>query len=448
MIGDWLTDDIAKAVDGTAEGDNVAFTRVTTDSRGDCSGALFVALKGDRFDGHEYIDAAVSKGAVAVLAQRKVAADAAQIIVPDSLVGLGRLGALNRSRFDGPVAAVTGSAGKTTVKELLASILSQRGEVCKTQGNFNNHIGAPLSLLQLTDAHKSAVFELGASAVGEIAYTVALARPQVAILNNAAAVHIEGFGDLASIVKAKGEIVCGLPEDGVAVLNKDDANFSAWVEMAGARKVISFGMDESAMVRAQDVNLELNGSTFQLCAPEGDIDATLPLPGAHNVRNALAAAAAALALGWTLNEVRDGLASAVPVKGRMNKLLGINGSVILDDTYNASPTSVKAAIDVLARYPGRRIVALGHMGELGSVAEEAHREVAQYARDNGVDMLLGIGRWAAEYREGFGDASPVVTTHDDIAAWLRERLDSNTTVLVKGSRSAAMENVVKQIVEK
>ncbi len=447
MIGRWTSLELAGACQGEHLGASVLVEGIETDTRADCQNKLFVALKGERFDAHDFVGDAVSQGATAVMVEREFPLGCTQIVVGNTLEGLGRMAAANRDRFKGCVIAVTGSVGKTTVKEMVASILAQTGEVCKTKGNLNNHIGVPLSLLQLTDRHECAVFELGASGKNEIAYTVAMVKPAVAVINNAVASHVEGFGSLQGIVQAKGEIVTGLESGSIAVLNADDAYFDAWVAMAGSREVLSFGLSARAQVRAENIDLDTDSSRFDLFSPQGEAEVNLPLPGQHNVRNALAAAASALAAGIALPAVVQGLAEVQAAKGRMNKREGLAGTTVLDDTYNANPSSMKAALDVLARYPGHKVAVLGHMGELGEEAEAAHEGVGTYAREVGIDEFYVTGAWQQFYARGFGTG--VVTGADNqvLIEQLRNNLQPGAVVLVKGSRSARMEEVVKALAD-
>ncbi|WP_157497019.1 UDP-N-acetylmuramoyl-tripeptide--D-alanyl-D-alanine ligase [Hahella ganghwensis] len=445
MIGTWTSQDIAVCCQGEHKGPVVDIADVVTDSRKDCAGALFVALSGERFDAHDFVEDVVAKGAQALMVERPLALSTTQVIVPDTTKGLGHVGAANRARFNGPVVAITGSVGKTTVKEMLASIFGQAATVCKTEGNLNNHFGVPISLMRLSDEHQAAVFELGASGVGEIAYTVSLVKPQVAILNNAVASHLEGFGSLENIVRAKGEIIEGLPEDGIAVLNADDPNFECWLAMAGKRRVISFGLCETANVYARQLKLEAEFSVFELVTPSGTMKVRLPFSGEHSVKNALAAAAAALGAGVSVSQIVAGLENAPAVKGRMNRKVAPNGVTVLDDTYNANPTSMMAALDVLVRYPGRHIAVLGYMGELGEEVDEAHRKVGEYARSIGVEQCYVTGTSAESYRQGFGDHTFVGRGNSEVIAELKRNIRAGDVVLLKGSRSARMEEVVEAL---
>ncbi|WP_375740079.1 UDP-N-acetylmuramoyl-tripeptide--D-alanyl-D-alanine ligase [Pseudomonas boanensis] len=425
-------------------GADVAFTGVSSDSRKIEPGQLFVALVGPRFDGHDYLAEVAAKGAVAALVQREVDhAPIPQLVVADTREGLGQLGAFNRQGFTGRIAAVTGSSGKTTVKEMLASILRTQGSVLATRGNLNNDLGVPLTLLELSFEHDSAVIELGASRVGEIAYTVAMTRPQVAIINNAGTAHVGEFGGPDKIVEAKGEILEGLASDGVAILNRDDSAYPVWHQRAAGRKVISFGLnDPVADVRAENLDRDARGCmAFTLVGLAGEARIQLNLLGAHNVANALAAAAAAHALGVPLVGIKTGLEALQPVKGRAVAQLVPSGMRVIDDSYNANPASMLAAVDILAGFSGHTVLVLGDMGELGEWAEQGHREVGEYARGK-VSALYAVGPLMAHAVAAFGANGRHFADQASLIQALASEQDTNTTILIKGSRSAAMDKIV------
>ncbi|MFV3411350.1 UDP-N-acetylmuramoyl-tripeptide--D-alanyl-D-alanine ligase [Pseudomonas nitroreducens] len=443
MLKPLSLNEVAAALQGRVVGEDVSFDAVSTDSRAIAPGQLFIALTGPRFDGHDYLTDAAAKGAVAALVEREVAgAPLPQLVVKDTRIALGQLGALNRAAFTGRVAAVTGSSGKTTVKEMLASILRTQGEVLATRGNLNNDLGAPLTLLQLAPEHKSAVIELGANRVGEIAYTVALTRPQVAIITNAGTAHVGEFGGQDKIVLAKGEILEGLAADGVAILNRDDKAFDIWQARASGRRVSSFGLhDARADFRAGDVKRDARGCPcFTLQGPAGEAAVQLNLLGEHNVANALAAAAAAHALGVPLVGIVSGLQNLQPVKGRAVAQLATNGMRVIDDSYNANPASICAAIDILAGFSGRTVLVLGDMGELGAWAESSHREVGTYAIGK-VTALYAVGPLMSHAVQAFGSAGRHFADQASLISALADEA-STTTILIKGSRSAAMDKVV------
>lgn len=436
--------ELTNALDARLISADASFDGVSIDSRAIKAGQLFIALTGPRFDGHDYLNEVAAKGAVAALVEREVAdSTLPQLLVKDTRQALGQLGALNRAAFTKPVAAVTGSSGKTTVKEMLASILRTRGSVHATRGNLNNDLGVPLTLLELAPEHSAAVIELGASRLGEIAYTVGLTKPHVAILNNAGTAHVGEFGGPEKIVEAKGEIIEGLAADGVAVLNLDDKAFGIWKTRAGARKVLTFALSNTqADFYASDLATDARGCpAFNLHSPEGVERVQLNLLGTHNVANAMAAAAAAHALGVSLFGIATGLGAVQPVKGRTVAQLAKNGMRVIDDTYNANPTSMCAAVDILAGFSGRTVLVLGDIGELGDWAEQGHRDVGEYARGK-VSALYAVGPNMVHAVNAFGEEAHHFGTQAELIQALDAEQDKNTTILIKGSRSAAMENIV------
>ncbi|GLH46174.1 UDP-N-acetylmuramoyl-tripeptide--D-alanyl-D-alanine ligase [Pseudomonas moraviensis] len=435
---------LTNALEARLIGADASFDGVSIDSRAIQPGQLFIALTGPRFDGHDYLNDVAGKGAVAALVEREVADSALpQLLVKDTRQALGQLGALNRAAFTQPVAAVTGSSGKTTVKEMLASILRTRGPVLATRGNLNNDLGVPLTLIELAPEHTSAVIELGASRLGEIAYTVGLTKPHVAILNNAGTAHVGEFGGPEKIVEAKGEIIEGLAADGIAVLNLDDKAFGIWKTRAAGRQVLTFALSNSeANFHASDLATDARGCpAFNLHTPEGSERVQLNLLGTHNVANALAAAAAAHALGVSLFGIATGLGAVQPVKGRTVAQLAKNGMRVIDDTYNANPTSMCAAVDILAGFSGRTVLVLGDIGELGDWAEQGHRDVGEYARGK-VSALYAVGPNMVHAVNAFGEQAQHFGTQAELIQALAAEQDTNTTILIKGSRSAAMENIV------
>ncbi len=437
--------ELLAVLDARLVGADAQFSAVATDSRKIEPGQLFIALSGPNFDGHDYLAAVAAKGAVAALVEREVSdVELPQLLVADARVALGQLGALNRQAYQGPLAAVTGSSGKTTIKEMLASILRAGlgGPVLATRGNLNNDLGAPLTLLELAPEHVAAVIELGANHVGEIAYTVGLTRPQVAIISNAGIAHVGEFGGPDKIIQAKGEILEGLPASGTAILNRDDPAFATWQARAAGRQVLSFALDDTcadfqALALARDARGCL---AFTLQSPAGSARIQLNLLGEHNVANALAAAAAAHALNVPLVGIQAGLESLQPVKGRAVAQLATSGARVIDDTYNANPISMCAAVDILAGFSGRTVLVLGDMGELGEWAEQGHRDVGAYAAGK-VDALYAVGPLMAHAVAAFGPQGHHFADQASlIAAVLHE--SAGSSILLKGSRSAAMENVV------
>ncbi|SDR76481.1 UDP-N-acetylmuramoyl-tripeptide--D-alanyl-D-alanine ligase [Halopseudomonas xinjiangensis] len=441
--------DMVKALSASLHGDDARFDHVCIDSREARTGSLFVALQGSRVNGHDFVGKARERGAVAALVEYLVDDPLPQLLVHDAQLALGQLGALARDDFSGPLVAITGSSGKTSVKEMLAAILREEGPVLATRGNLNNELGVPLTLLELSVEHKFAVIEMGAAGIGDIAYSMRLARPHVSVLTNAGTAHVGRFGGPEQVARAKSEIYTGLDADGQAVINLDSPWFEQWYQLLGKRKSFAFSLQNpTAELRAESVELDRRGCPgFALVTPKGSITVQLNLLGKHNIANALAAAGAALALDVDLEMIRRGLAKVMPVPGRAQSLPGKDGALIIDDSYNANPGSVKAAIDLLAAFEGKRILVLGDMGELGQWEEESHREVGDYASEQGLDGLYAVGRLSALAVESFGEGARLFASKAELTAALLDQLSSDVRVLVKGSRSAGMEQVVAGLTE-
>ena len=445
----WLLSDIAAAIGGQLTGADGAVSGVSTDTRSIGAGQLFVALRGERFDAHDFLDQAAANGATAMLVASidKLPAGVSAVVVDDTRLALGRLAAAWRARFELPVIAVTGSNGKTSTKEMIAAILKAAfGEaVLATRGNLNNDIGLPLTLLGLDAGHRAAVIEMGMNHPGEIAYLTGLGAPTVALVNNAQRAHLEGMGDLDEVAREKGSIFNGLLPEGVAVINADDAYYGFWQDMASAHRQLTCGIDRAADVRGRvlDHGLEIR---LQLTAPAGEADITLQVPGRHNARNAVAAAAACLAAGIPLSAVADGLAAFSGVKGRLQRRPGRKGAEILDDTYNANPDSVRAGIDVLAATIGRKVLVLGDMGEIGEASAQYHDEIGGYAKSQGVDRLFALGDSAQLAVRNFGEGARHFCNIDKLIAAVDKELGPETTILVKGSRFMKMERVADALI--
>lgn len=424
---------------------NAEISGVCTDSRQLKPGNLFIAIQGEHFDGHHFVKEAEAKGALAVVVSRMTdGIEIPQFLVIDPLMALAKIAAVHRQEIHCPVIALTGSNGKTTVKEMIAAILPQPS--LATKGNLNNHIGAPLSVLELNNQHRYAVFELGANHPGEIAHTVAVVHPDVTLINNIAPAHVEGFGSIDGVARAKGEIHQGLSSTGIAVVNDDDAYAHFWDNMIGNKKTVRFSALHPADVYAQDVRLDTHGrGHFSLVLPNVHIDIELQVPGLHNVRNALAAAACCHSVGISAQDIQTGLNRFSGVKGRMTMLAGKNQTMIIDDTYNANLRSVLTALEVLAERPGKKIFVFGDMGELGEWAVQHHQEVGVAARQFGIDMLLSCGKHSLLTSQTFGDGGTHFTNQDDLVRILIKELEPDTTVLVKGSRSSAMEKIVHKL---
>ena len=424
------------------------FTGCSTDSRKLNAGQLFVALRGQRFDGHDFVLEAERNGAGGALVESvPPAATLPMLLVADTRQAMGRLASHWRKKFDIPVVAVTGSNGKTTVKELVAAILSRRAPVSATQGNLNNDIGVPITLFALGAEHRFAVIEMGANHTGEIAALTHMAGPTVAVITQCAPAHLEGFGSIEGVARAKAEIYTGLSSGGTAVINADDAFADLWREASKGLRQLSFGLERQADVTALGIQTGagFEHSTFMLATPRGRIAVSLPLPGRHNILNALAAAACCEAVDITLEEIRAGLAAIQPVKGRLQVKRGLRRSRVLDDTYNANPASLRAALDVLREYPGRRWLVLGDMGELGGTAAEMHFGAGETARERGVGRLFTFGELSRGAVDGFGTGARHFSTIEDLIRVLQAELAEDITVLVKGSRAMAMERVVDAV---
>ncbi len=439
----------AAAIGATAIGADVEFTVVSTDSRNIPPGALFIALRGERFDGHKFASKAMEQGASAVVVEASARLDIAPaIVVENSRLALGRLAAWHRRRMPAKLLAITGSNGKTTVKEMVAAIVNAHagpGAVLATTGNLNNDIGMPLTLLRLAPSHQFAVIEMGMNHPGELDYLSRLAQPDVALVNNALRAHLEGLGSVAAVARAKGEIYVGLKADGIALYNADDANAGIWESLAQGHRHLGFGLTHGEF--HADCRLREFGADLTLHTPEGATEISLRLPGEHNARNAVAAAAAAQVLGIPLDAIARGLAGFDGVKGRLQNHACILGARLIDDTYNANPDSVAAAIQVLAAQPGQRILVLGDMGELGPDAGELHAEIGTRARQAGIERLLCLGEMSRHAADAFGARAMHFERIEELLAEIENALAPDVTVLVKGSRFMKMERVVNSLQE-
>ena len=441
--------ELAQILSGELHGQSLTIDAVTTDTRQLTPGCLFVALKGERFDAHDFAEQAKAGGAGALLVSRKLDCDLPQLVVKDTRLAFGEIGAWVRQQVPTRVVALTGSSGKTSVKEMTAAILGECGNTLYTAGNLNNDIGVPMTLLRLTKAHQYAVIELGANHQGEIAWTVSLTRPEAALVNNLAAAHLEGFGSLAGVAKAKGEIFTGLPLDGVAIMNADNNDWLNWQSVIGERKIWRFSPNAAnSDFTANNVHVTSQGTHFTLQTPTGNAEVLLPLPGRHNIANALAATALAMAVGAPLDAVKAGLAKLKAVPGRLFPIQLAENQLLLDDSYNANVGSMTAAAQVLSEMPGYRVMVVGDMAELGDESEACHQQVGEAAKASGLDRVLSVGVQS----KGISDASGVGEHFNDKAA-LIARLKAliaeqqMITILVKGSRSAAMEEVVHALQE-
>ncbi len=445
-----LLSDISQYVDGVLLGEDRKISSVSIDTRTLNKDDLYIAIKGQNFDGHTFIEKAEKAGASAVLVDHKTATLLPQMIVKETHLALAELAAAWKNKALIKTFGVTGSNGKTTVKEMLAGILSVNANVLFTQGNLNNDIGVPLTLLKIHEDHQYAVIEMGANHVGEIEYSSYYAKPDVAVITNAGAAHIEGFGSLEGIAKAKGEIIESLGEKGVAVINQDDAFFPLWMKIAGDRKKLTFGMKKSADIYAQDVALKVENETFVtqfvLTTATDNITIKLHLAGQHNVMNALAAAACCISIRISLQQIKQGLEEIKPVTGRLQPMLSKKGNLIIDDTYNANIDSFKVALNVLKQCDGEHWVVLGAIGEMGEESENIHKQLGNLLKSMNVARVLAIGSDAESSVEVFGKGATFFSSQKQMIAALNNELIGNETVLIKGSRAQKMEKIVAAIV--
>jgi UDP-N-acetylmuramoyl-tripeptide--D-alanyl-D-alanine ligase len=434
--------DVALWTRGSARGAPSTMVRgVFTDTRVPKAGGLFVALKGDNFDGHDFVDAAKQAGAAAALVMRPLAVDIPQVIVADTVLALGDLASAVRAQRRARVIGITGSNGKTTVKTLLASILQLHGKTHVNAGNLNNEIGLPLSLLSLPEDAEFAILEMGAGKHGDIAYLAAIARPEIGLVNNIAPAHLERMGSLEGIAETKGALYTSLPAQGVAVINVDDPFATFFGNLANTRRIIRFGVDKKAHVRADNVRLG-SPSHFTLTSGDDRLDIALPLNGHHNVQNALAAAACAIALGVPFVLIKQGLEAAPSVQGRLQRYTMPGDWTLIDDSYNANPGSTAAAISTLAAEGGEAWLVLGDMRELGADARTLHAQAGKLAHESGIARLYTVGELSASAAKAFGAKAQHFDNQKSLIAALAADVKPGIRVLVKGSRGSAMEHVV------
>ena len=426
---------------------DIEFTGCSTDSRTTNRGELFIAIKGDHFDGHDFIENAGQRGACAALVEKKIAASLPMLVAGNSRQAMGKLAHQWRKTFSIPVIAITGSNGKTTVKEMLVNILRLQAPVLATHGNLNNDIGVPLTLFGLGDEHHYAVIEMGANHPGEILWLSQITQPTVALITQCAPAHLEGFGTLEGVARAKAEIYSGLDKNGIAVINTDDEFANKWRTSTKNSQQISFGLNKDADVTAHSItpSTDKAGTDFVLCTSAGEIGVSLKLPGQHNVMNALAAAACATGLNVGLEVLREGLQNIKPVKGRLERKTGLNCSIVIDDTYNANPVSLVAALKVVKPFAGKHWLALGDMGELGDAAEELHAEAGKIAKQSGIERLFAVGPLSYAAVRTFGTGAQHFTDITRLVEQVRSEITSDITILVKGSRAMQMERVVKDL---
>ena len=440
---------VAKTVGSSFNGKDEKFKSVSTDTRTLQPGALFVALKGPRFDGNNFVKEAQERGAVGALVTRTVEIALPMILVGDTLTALAQLANYQRKQIRFPIVAITGSCGKTTTRALLTNIFRQCGNVLASERNLNNSIGVPLTLLRLRAEHNYAVIELGASRPGEISNLTQLIKPTISIITNAAPAHLEGFKSISGVAKAKGEIFQGLSENGVAVININDCFANFWHDLVvGKCRIITFGINCPADITAR--NIKINAATrpaFQLMTPKEGINIQLSLIGVHNVANALAAAAAAYAEGLPIITIKAGLETVAAVKGRLTEQKGYRGAIIIDDSYNANPLSVSAAIDVLAKRKGNSILVFGDMLELGEGCHQFHREIGGRAFQSGIQKLFCYGNFTKFTAKAFGKNAHHFSSQNQLLSALKDQLNENCVVLIKGSLSMNMGRIVKALIE-
>lgn len=446
---------IAVQLNCKLQGDDCVISAVSTDTRTIKTGDLFIALSGDNFDANSFVAKAVAQGAVAAIVTKKQAVDIPQVVVKDSRIALGLIGKMVREQVNPKVAALTGSNGKTTTKEMLAAILKLVAPTLATAGNFNNDVGVPLTLLRLQPDDQYAVMELGANHKKEIAYTTGLVLPEVVLINNVDAAHLEGFGDLQGVASAKGEILTGVKNCGMAVLNRDDKFYQYWLRKIDAQRHVSFSVvDDSADYFAAEIKFDDVGNpTFKLCTPNGTCAISLTVAGRHNVANALAAAAMASCFGIDLDTIKLGLGTMENVQGRLKISLLTPRVRIIDDTYNANIASVKAAVDVLTHFSSTNVLVMGDMGELGSSTADMHQQVGHYAQQQQVDHVYTCGALSREAALTAGDSGRAFLAQPALVDALIELIitapkTQRFTLLFKGSRSAKMELAISLLSSK
>lgn len=437
----------AEALHAPLIGRDATFTGVSTDTRTLASGDLFVALVGPNFDGHHFLPEAIAKGAAGAVLSRKLETPLPYVRVGDTRRALGELAAFWRGQFSMPVIAVTGSNGKTTVKEMIGAILAEAGRGCVTRGNLNNDIGVPLTLLRLRAADRFAVVEMGMNHVGEIAYLSRLTAPTIALITNAAEAHLAGIGSLDGVARAKGEIFSGLTPDGVAVINADDQYCDLWRDLAAPHRCVTFGLDRPADFGAR-YQLDEHGSRVQLHTPDGHARMRIAHIGKHNVLNALAAAAAAVSAGANLRDTVNGLQKLQTIAGRLELKPGISGARVIDDTYNANPGSLAAGLRVLKEAHGERVLVLGDMAELGEAGPDIHVHAGRLARELGINRVYGVGDMSALAVASFGEGGKHFASAEALIDALIDIMHSGMVILVKGSRVMRMDRVVAGIVRR
>jgi len=437
---------IAEQTLGILSGSDLDISGFSIDTRTLCPGDLYIAIKGQHFDGHQFVKEAIKKGAKAVLVHCQQPLDVPQIVVKDTRLALAEIAQVWKNKAQVTTLAITGSNGKTTVKEMVAAILATGANTLSTQGNLNNDIGVPLTLLRLNQSHQYAVIEMGANHAGEIAYSCHYAEPDIALITNVGQAHIEGFGNLEMTAKAKAEIIQGLDQTGIVILNRDDAFYALWRAIADQRQVVSFGIDHPADIKATGITAVWDKDAFitrfNLSTPQGRIDIKLNLAGLHNVMNALAAAAMSFALGFDLTHIKLGLEQLQPITGRLQPLLGLRGYRLINDSYNANPDSFKPALEVLIQCTGIPWVIFGALGEMGQDSPAIHQQLGKLIKSKGVIRLLAIGNDAIYTVRGFGEGATFFDSPAQLITTLKQTLTGQEVLLIKGSRAQKLENIV------
>jgi len=443
-----LASEAAEVMEGTLIGSDRSFNGVSIDSRALSKNDVFFAIPGDKYDGHDFVDRALASGASLAVVEKVADVAVSQIKVADSTIALGKLAKYWRAKFSIPVIGITGSNGKTTVTAMVRHIIGQNHLPLFPEQSFNNQWGVPLTLFKLNE-HSHAVIEMGMNHSGEINYLTQITEPTIALINNASAAHLEGLGDVEQVAMAKGEIIDALSMDGVVILNADDIFFNFWSRQADSRKIVSFGIEKKADFTAKNIQLHPDSCSFDLHAYDESILIELPLPGYHNVMNALAAAAASCVGGVSLKDVRDGWQNMEAVSGRLTLLTSSSGAKLIDDSFNANPSSMFAAIEVLSQCKGKKILVLGAMGELGDDSEMLHQETAAAAAKAGIDRLLYLNDCGNSdlkgYQRGFANNGEEFKSVEELISALSEDDHANSAILVKGSKLSKMGRVISQL---
>jgi len=446
MITSTLLEISKHLSNATLHGENVEFQGCSIDTRTLKENNLYVALKGEHFDGHDFVEQAIQKGAVGIISEKKLDFNIPHLVVLNTKIALGELASFWRNQLKTKIVAITGSNGKTTTKEMLASILKEQFNILATQGNLNNEIGVPLTLFQLDKKHQYAVIEMGANHLKEIGYLTNITKPQVAVITNCSPAHLEGFGSIEGVAQTKGEIYQGLSkEKGIAIINADDSFSNYWQGLNHEHSILTFGLEKPANITAKHIQYQGLTTYFILSTQTEEIEIKLNVAGKHNLMNALAASSCAIALKLDLSIIKQGLEKMQAVNGRLQSISGIRNTTILNDTYNANPASLKAALQVLENCQTPRWVALGNMLELGENAVLFHREAGQFAKQIGIDCLVATGELSKNAVEGFGKNGFYFEKQEDLIAFLKENLPESATLLVKGSRGSKMERVVSAL---